>query len=638
MKYYLIVEPKVKAIAPNIALMKWCRWCELNGHEYQYVRGQVDPKITPDAILMSCIFSYYSKVYEKTINYYLRRFPNAKITVGGVFPSLKPKWFDKWNGAVTVHKGLCDEIENIAPKYDVDIQSEDENPYPRDKIVLYSSRGCPNKCRYCVAPKLEGSMKSFKSISNMLKLSKGENPSSVVLFDNNFTAHTHFNRIVDELIEFGLPVDIHGLHVDSFTRHHAKRFAKLKWCAQGKNGTPYLRFSFDKMRYAKNIHRALRYVVDENVKANFFCYMLYNWMDIPDDFWKRIQIAQEIVDDVGESIFLFPQRYEPLNALERNQFIGKHWNENLLKGISGMYTQLHGFIPITRSRNVYEWIGHTKDEFLENAYKMGNDVSFRLKKKSLKRSDKGLSIKFHPVAGIFPLMNAEEFEALKSDIEKHGQLESIWTFDGKIIDGRNRYLACRDLGIRPRFKKWISKNGNELIDFVISLNLKRRHLTISQRALVAVDSLPYFEKLAKKRLKLSKGRGKKGVARMPQDFYGKSRDFTAKLFGVGGRYISYAKQIQAKDPNLAQEIRDGKITITKALNQIKLSENIPNWKNKGNKYKSKKKYQIIHAEFYQWCNENLKDNSIDLVLTAPPNNKKSLPLYEKLGEISSRVL
>jgi len=52
---YLIVEPKVKAIAPNIALMKYCRWCEQKGHQYQYVRGMVEPEITPDAILMTCI-------------------------------------------------------------------------------------------------------------------------------------------------------------------------------------------------------------------------------------------------------------------------------------------------------------------------------------------------------------------------------------------------------------------------------------------------------------------------------------------------------------------------------------------------------------------------------------------------------
>ena len=143
----------------------------------------------------------------------LQLFPNAKVTVGGVFPSLNPEWFQKWNGAVTVHKGLCAEIENIAPKYDVNIQSEDENPYPRDKMVLYASRGCPNKCCYCAVPRLEGGLKPFKSIAGMLNAANMPYASSVVLFDNNFTAHPYFDTIVDELIDFGLPVDIHGLHV-----------------------------------------------------------------------------------------------------------------------------------------------------------------------------------------------------------------------------------------------------------------------------------------------------------------------------------------------------------------------------------------------------------------------------------------
>ncbi len=91
-KKYLIIEPNVKSIASNIALMKFCRWCENNNHEYQYVRGVVEPvNFEPDKILMSCIFSYYSKKYEQTIDYYLKLFPNADITMGGAFPSLNSK-------------------------------------------------------------------------------------------------------------------------------------------------------------------------------------------------------------------------------------------------------------------------------------------------------------------------------------------------------------------------------------------------------------------------------------------------------------------------------------------------------------------------------------------------------------------
>jgi hypothetical protein len=46
---------------------------------------------------------------------------------------------------------------------------------------------------------------------------------------------------------------------------------------------------------------------------------------------------------------------------------------------------------------------------------------------------------------------------------------------------------------------------------------------------------------------------------------GRSRDVAASVFGVSGRYVGYAKQINATDPDLAQEIRDGKKTITEAM-------------------------------------------------------------------------
>jgi hypothetical protein len=387
---YLIVEPRVKAIAPNIALMKWCRWCEDNGHEYQYVRGEVEPDIIPDKILMSLIFTYYSKRYEKTIDYYLDRFFNSDIVVGGVFPTLYPKWFEKskWgyqpffntSHKIEVHQGMSMDIEDLAPKYNVDIKSEDNDPYDRNKIVLYASRGCTNKCAYCAVPRLEGSMKSFKSIKYMLNSAREDLPEarSVVLYDNNFTEHEYFDNIVDELVEFNLPVDIHGLHVDAFTRHHAERLSELNWQAQSETGTAYIRFSFDKVQYANNLERALTMVRDTNIKAAFFAYMLFNFTDKPEDFWWRIQKAQEIVDRVGKTIFLFPQRYEPFKSLKRNSYIGKHWTSDLVRGLVKLYTFYgHGFIPITKSRNIFKWIGSDLDDFIKRSLSMMSKAGFK---------------------------------------------------------------------------------------------------------------------------------------------------------------------------------------------------------------------------------------------------------------------
>jgi N6-adenosine-specific RNA methylase IME4 len=79
-----------------------------------------------------------------------------------------------------------------------------------------------------------------------------------------------------------------------------------------------------------------------------------------------------------------------------------------------------------------------------------------------------MNLEFHPLANIFPLIEGGEFDDLVSDIRTHGVREPVWIYEGQIIDCPLReYL------------------GEDPVAFVISLNLKRRHLSESQRAMVA---------------------------------------------------------------------------------------------------------------------------------------------------------
>jgi hypothetical protein len=91
-------------------------------------------------------------------------------------------------------------------------------------------------------------------------------------------------------------------------------------------------------------------------------------------------------------------------------------------------------------------------------------------------------LKFHRLADIFPLMEGPKFDALAADIKANGLRETIVLFEEKILDGRNRWHACKKAGVEPKTKEY---RGKDPLAFVISMNLQRRHLDESQRAMVA---------------------------------------------------------------------------------------------------------------------------------------------------------
>lgn len=93
-------------------------------------------------------------------------------------------------------------------------------------------------------------------------------------------------------------------------------------------------------------------------------------------------------------------------------------------------------------------------------------------------------MKVHPYANLFPMMNETEFQALKADIAQHGQRSSIIMMGNAILDGRNRWRACEELKIKPKTQPYF---GDDPLGHVLSLNLNRRHLSASQRALLAAE-------------------------------------------------------------------------------------------------------------------------------------------------------
>ena len=102
---------------------------------------------------------------------------------------------------------------------------------------------------------------------------------------------------------------------------------------------------------------------------------------------------------------------------------------------------------------------------------------------------------FHPIAEAFPLMEGDEFTALAEDVDTNGLRDAIVLYQGKILDGRNRYRACIAGKCKPAFAEY---EGDDPVSFVTSKNMHRRHLNTSQRGIAAAA-------LVQLRLQICKG-------------------------------------------------------------------------------------------------------------------------------------
>lgn len=156
------------------------------------------------------------------------------------------------------------------------------------------------------------------------------------------------------------------------------------------------------------------------------------------------------------------------------------------------------------------------------------------------------TMEFHAAAKIFPL-DESNIDSLAEDIRKNGQTVPIEVCEGRIIDGRRRSLACERLGVKPQTRE---VNVEDPVAYVLSLNLHRRHLTETQRALIGARAKKLYEKQAKERQRIRKGNQPGAtVANLPQlsgnsrTAAGKARDAAGKAVGVSGKSIDYATKL-----------------------------------------------------------------------------------------------
>lgn len=304
----LLVEPAYYTRYPPLGLLKIASYHTGQGDTVELVRGCQPVSQSPDTVYVTSLFTYAWKPVHQAVVYYKNAFPNAKVILGGIYATLMPE-HAATSGADEIHHGLREEAEDLLPDYSL-------VPGWRQSII-FSHRGCVNRCPYCAVPIMEPSEGEIrvKSIRHLVAPSHRK----VILWDNNLLGATNWKDLIAELKELGLAVDFNqGLDARRITEEVAQEFKGLR---------------VDPVRMAYDVpaeRKALETAIPELTRAGFklrntIVYVLYNFQDSPEDFLERI------CDLMEWGVVAYPMRFEPLDSLKKNEHVAPKWTAQQLE-------------------------------------------------------------------------------------------------------------------------------------------------------------------------------------------------------------------------------------------------------------------------------------------------------------------
>lgn len=268
-------------IYPNIALCKIARWHRNNGDEVEWALG----------------YEHYDRIYmSKVFNF-------------------TPDDLNVYDADEIIRGGTGYDIKSVLP-FMIDRQQPDYSIYPNipsNMAYGFLTRGCPNKCSWCVVPRKEGKIVPYMDVDQIAI----EGRYKLVLMDNNFLAAGDYaHEQLDKIIERGYRVDFNqALDARLVTDDFAKKLAKVKWLDKNR-----IRFGCDTHAQIKECERAMDMIAGYGFKGEFFLYTMLNenfqeCYDRIHYWWDKLQDARH--NKKGNWIYAYAQPYIDLDNPHR---------------------------------------------------------------------------------------------------------------------------------------------------------------------------------------------------------------------------------------------------------------------------------------------------------------------------------
>ena len=259
---------------PNLALGKIARHHKVMGDSVEWV----DPMFGGgfDKVYMSKIFTF-TPDYDYPI-------VADEIERGGT--------------GYDIHKTLPNEIDRLQPDYDF-------LGVPSDTAYGFLTRGCPNKCKWCVVPIKEGKQRPYMDVEEIAI----EGRKNLILMDNNVLASDYGLEQIEKIIKNGYRVDFNqALDARLVTEDIAKMLAQVRWIS-------VIRFGCDTPKQIAECNRAMQ-MIDKHRK-NPASYLFYTMIgdDINEDYArlsafrdnKRVRIVAQPYRDFNNPNQIIPQ-------------------------------------------------------------------------------------------------------------------------------------------------------------------------------------------------------------------------------------------------------------------------------------------------------------------------------------------
>lgn len=168
---------------------------------------------------------------------------------------------------------------------------------------------------------------------------------------------------------------------------------------------------------------------------------------------------------------------------------------------------------------------------------------------------------------IVPQLKPDEFEALKTSLEIEGQLYPIIVnSQGIILDGMHRFkILGKDTKYEVR--DFPSKEAEK--EFVITVNLKRRHLNDFQKAEMGIELLKIIQRKAEENIKA-------GTPASSEAKVGRSTEVVGKQIGLSHATFERARKVIEEAPEEIKSLcRKEALPIAPAYGVTKAFETVP---------------------------------------------------------------